>query len=88
MKTFFAVEIPAETRVTIQKQISGIQKDYPDFNWVPMENYHITLFYAGEVNQDKIQIVVDHVEKTIFDIEPTHVFSLEADVMINKTIIP
>lgn len=88
MKTFFAVEIPAAIRKIIQQQISPIQKDYPDFNWVPLENYHITVFYIGEVNSDKIHHIVEHVERTIFDIKPTHMFSLGADLFIHKTIIP
>lgn len=88
MKTFFAVEIPHEVQITIQKQIYPIQKDYPDFNWVPLGNYHITLFYIGEVNPDKVHHIVEHVERTIFDIQPTHVFSLGADLFIHKTIIP
>jgi 2'-5' RNA ligase len=88
MKTFLAVEVPPQVRTTIQEQIASIQKDYPDFNWVPLENYHITLFYIGEVNPEKIHHIVEHVEKTIFDIEPTHMFSLGSDLYIHKTIIP
>jgi 2'-5' RNA ligase len=88
MKTFFAVEVPADVRTKIQEQISRLQKDYPDFNWVPMENYHITLFYIGEVGPEKVHYIVDFVEKAIFDIEPTHLFSIGADLFINKIISP
>ena len=86
MNTFLAVNIPNKVIQDIIEQTSQLRKDYPMFNWVPSENLHITLHYIGDIPEDKIDLVSEHIEKTIFDIKPTHIFSLGAGLFIKKTI--
>lgn len=86
MRTFLAIDIPNNIRQQIIVQTAQLRKDYPAFNWVPAENFHITLHFIGDIPSDKVDLVSEHIERTIFDITPTTVYGLDADLFIHKSI--
>jgi len=69
------------------EQTESLRDDYPEFNWVPPENFHISLYHMDEIKDDKVPLVVEHVQNALYDIEQTHAFSLGADLTIDKTIV-
>ncbi len=86
MKTFLALSIPNNIIQDIIEQTAQLRKDYPEFNWVPSENLHITLHYIGDIPSDKLDLVSEHIERSIFDIKPTYLYSLGAGLFIQKSI--
>ncbi|HRN69762.1 MAG TPA: RNA 2',3'-cyclic phosphodiesterase [Candidatus Woesebacteria bacterium] len=86
MRTFLAIDIPNNIRQDIIVQTAQLRKDYPNFNWVPSENFHITVHFIGDIPSDKLDIVSEHIERTIFDIQPTYVYAHQADLFIYKSI--
>ena len=44
-RLFIALPVPEE----ITSQLSALQSGVPDARWVPPENFHVTLCFAGEV---------------------------------------
>lgn len=86
MRTFLAVDVPHNVVQDIIVQTAQLRKDYPEYNWVPSENFHITLHFIGDIPSDKVDLVGEHIEKTIFDIKPTHLYSQGAGLFIHKSI--
>ena len=44
-RLFIALPVPED----ISKELAGLQSGVPDARWVPLENLHLTLCFAGEV---------------------------------------
>lgn len=86
MRTFLGIEIPPHISQQIITQTAQLRKDYPEFNWIPSENFHITLHFIGDIPEDKLNLVAEHIERTIFDIRPTELYAFGAGLFIQKTI--
>lgn len=86
MRTFLAINIPNNIRQEIIVQTAQLRKDYANFNWIPSENFHITIHFIGDIPEDKLDLVASHIENTVFDIKPTQIFALGADLFIHKSI--
>ncbi len=59
MRIFLAVEVEGHIRVMVSKMIneSGIYK--PPWRWIPVENYHLTMKFLGEVREDGLDEIID-----------------------------
>jgi 2'-5' RNA ligase len=53
MKLFIGIDIAERTQKIINSKLEFLLRKYPDFDWVPSENYHITIQYFGETNKAK-----------------------------------
>lgn len=85
MRLFLAIDIPDEIKNKIDKKIIFLKERYPDFTWVPKENYHITLFFFGET--EKIDLIKRKIEDLVYDQESFYLHTFGADLFINKKII-
>jgi 2'-5' RNA ligase len=83
MKLFLGINLPEDAIQKVYEQTDPIRRDYPDFNWVPTDNLHVTLYHIGEVADTKIPLVVEYVENSIYDVEKTHLFARATDLFIN-----
>ena len=54
-RLFIALPIPEE----IADALTTLQSGVPDTRWVPAENFHVTLCFAGEVQASAMQDLVD-----------------------------
>lgn len=68
MRFFTALEIAPS-----QKQfLAGLRTTIPGTSWVPIENYHLTLRFVGEVRSrhmaDEIDFALSRVQSTPFDL--------------------
>src|SRR3954465_1047939 len=50
-RLFVALPVPEE----IADELSALQSGVPDARWVPVENFHVTLCFAGEVHGGTIR---------------------------------
>ncbi len=87
MRLFIAAAIPEETRAQISQIFANLKKEYPEFNWVPEKNYHITVTFLGERSDEKMPHIVEAIERSVFDIRPTRLFALAANMFVHQGII-
>ncbi len=76
MRTFLALELPAE----IKKQISDIKEELRAFHpqgikWVEQENIHITLQFIGETKSQDITEISDFLKEEFSQISKIRFFS-------------
>lgn len=87
MKIFTAIEIPPQAVSQIQKQTESLYKDYPSYNWVPAENYHVSLYYIGDIIREKLPIAVEHIQNALYDIPKTEMYTFGTDLFMNEHIV-
>ena len=62
MRIFIGIPIPNH----IKKLIFSLQGGLPGANWVPPENYHISLRFIGEVNETTKEDIAEALEDVAF----------------------
>lgn len=84
MRLFLAI-VPTDTiKKEIDNQLFNFKKEYPQFNWTPVDNYHITLHFFGDVeNKNK---VIDKLEEIMFDQESFYLYAFKADMFAKHKI--
>jgi 2'-5' RNA ligase len=86
MRLFLAIDLPTEIKRIIFFQTDIIRKKYPQYRWVSEENYHITLYFFGEVKD--VNKIKENIKKAIWDINSFFLYSRNLDVFsTNKHII-
>lgn len=84
MRLFLAVELSNKTKKEIDDQLSEIKKRYPQFQWIPMDNYHITVDFFGEVSDPKK--LIDRLDQVLYDKESFYLYSISVDLFIHNKI--
>jgi 2'-5' RNA ligase len=85
MRLFLAIDIPNKEKKLIEEQISKIKNEYPQFDWVPSDNYHITIHFFGEI--EHIERLKKRLEECLFDQESFYLYSYSVDLFINHKIV-
>ncbi|PIV09172.1 RNA 2',3'-cyclic phosphodiesterase [Candidatus Roizmanbacteria bacterium CG02_land_8_20_14_3_00_36_15] len=85
MRLFLAIDLPKKTKKELEDQLSEIKLEYPQFNWIPKENFHITLHFFGEVIQ--AEKLIERLKEQLFDKESFYLYSTNSDLFINAKII-
>lgn len=81
LRIFIGIPIPKN----IIKHISTLQGGIPGANWVPPENYHISLRFIGEVNETIKEDIAEALEDIAF---PTFKISLQGIGIFSQKDIP
>jgi len=84
MRLFLAIELSDKVRKEINDQLAEIRKEYPQFRWIPDSNYHITVNFFGEIDDQKK--IIDKLEEILYDKESFYFYSTKADLFINNKI--
>ncbi|MDI6861407.1 MAG: RNA 2',3'-cyclic phosphodiesterase [Caldisericia bacterium] len=64
MRTFLALPIEKETKKEVFSYIEKFKKEIKGkVKWVEEENLHFTIFFFGEIDNDKVKMVIDVIEK-------------------------
>ncbi|MCX7795098.1 MAG: RNA 2',3'-cyclic phosphodiesterase [bacterium] len=64
MRVFIAVELPEEIKEELYKLVSFLKQSISDVKWVEKENFHITIRFIGEVEEDgilKLEKILDDI---------------------------
>ncbi len=85
MRLFLAIDIPDKVKHQIHDQLYHIQKEYADFNWVSPENYHITIQFYGETDEEKK--LKKQLEDALYDQESFYLYSTDVDLFMRNRII-
>jgi len=67
MRTFFAFPIPKDIQNDLYNQTSKLREDSTGVKWVAPENFHITLRFIGDIEDD----ILARLEKMVEDV-PMH----------------
>jgi 2'-5' RNA ligase len=84
MRLFLAIDLPLKIKEEVEKNLFNIKKEYADFSWVTLENYHLTLYFFGEVNN--VDKIIKKLEETLFDKEQFYLYSNLVDLFIEHKI--
>lgn len=60
---FLALKLPMEIKSFLQRWIEVRQQEYPFLKWVHKEDYHITLVFLGDVDEQKRKQLIEKVKK-------------------------
>jgi len=85
MRLFLAIDLPNKTKKDLKNQLQEIQSEYPQFNWIPEENFHITIHFFGEV--PRTQRLIERLKEQLYDKESFYLYSTDSGLFINKKII-
>ena len=85
MRLFLAIELPTKAKKNIDNYLKKLRQNYPDFNWVIPENYHVTLYFFGDT--EKKEEIIERIKRNIFDQESFHLYTGYLDLFMKKKII-
>ncbi|PYS21239.1 MAG: RNA 2',3'-cyclic phosphodiesterase [Acidobacteria bacterium] len=72
LRTFIAIEIPADLRAKISEHINRLRRECPDVraSWSREDNLHLTLKFLGNVPIDRLPAISSAVEQAARHIRP------------------
>lgn len=85
MRLFLAINLPPASKKRLDQQLKELQNEYPQFNWVARENFHITILFFGET--DRVDWIKRKIEEAIYDVSSFRLYSQGADLFLNKKIV-
>lgn len=57
--TGFSIDARPELLVVVKKLKIGADRRDMEFNWIPVANYHVTLNFIGEVEENNVSIITN-----------------------------
>lgn len=63
MRIFIAVELPKEIRDSLGRLQDELKKSGADVKWVAPDNIHLTLKFLGEVDDEKLDKIIQIIEE-------------------------
>lgn len=59
MRVFFAVPLPSDARREVREFADTVKPLLPRMKWVEEENLHLTLRFIGEVDEERLPLLID-----------------------------
>ncbi|PIY72031.1 RNA 2',3'-cyclic phosphodiesterase [Candidatus Roizmanbacteria bacterium CG_4_10_14_0_8_um_filter_33_9] len=84
MRLFLGIEIPESIKTILWDQLDLLRKEHPEYQWIPKENYHITLDFLGE--QYSMQEIIAKVDSVLFDMSDFYLYGRTLNVFLDKNI--
>lgn len=84
MKLFLAIDLPAEAKHELSTQLFSFQKEFQAFNWVPENNYHITMHFFGEISNPNS--IIEQTKSALFAQESFHLYATNLNFLMNRDI--
>jgi RNA 2',3'-cyclic 3'-phosphodiesterase len=69
MRLFVAVNISKENKNKISKIQSVLKKSGADAKWVEENNLHLTLKFLGEVEENKVNHIIEKLKQVVLDVK-------------------
>lgn len=70
LRTFLAIDLPADMHKTIAQKQESLTRELPQINWVEPGNLHITLKFLGDTTEAKIDDLQQVVQQAVKGISP------------------
>lgn len=84
MRLFLAIELPVEIKEKIEKAILSLKREYPQFSWVDKENFHITLYFYGEISRP--EKIVKRLKERLYQQPSFYLYFRSGDLFLNQKI--
>ncbi len=84
MRLFLAIDLPTETKKTIEKELRPLHQQYPNFRWVEQNNYHLTLHFFGDVKSP--DGIIRFMNELVYDIPSFYLYSSKLGLFIKDNI--
>ena len=85
MRLFLAIDLPNKTKEELELGLANFKKQYPNFIWVPKENFHITLFFYGETKS--FAKIKEKIADLVYDVPSFYLYSRNIDLFAGKKIV-
>ncbi len=66
IRTFIAVELPQDTKMAVDKLTTELRDYGSGINWVKAANLHITLRFLGDIDEQLIPNLTEHIKTNIY----------------------
>ena len=73
LRTFLAIELPDEVRSRIGKLQQSLMKCGVSVKWVETQNLHLTMWFFGDIEEERIEDIRSATEEAALAVEPTEV---------------
>jgi len=67
MRTFIAIELPEEIKDSLKTLQDKLKESKADVKWVQPQNIHITLKFLGEIEERKLEKIIQIMEESVKD---------------------
>lgn len=84
MRLFLAIDLPEESKKVLALQLDSLRKEYPAFNWVQPQNYHLTVHFFGETQ--RLSEISKQAKDIIFEQKPFYLYSTSLDMFMSHYI--
>ncbi|MDO8609433.1 MAG: hypothetical protein Q7R95_02710 [bacterium] len=84
MKIYLGIKIPDEVKQSIDEQLESLKKDYPQFNWITKEQYHLNLHFFGDF--DEVKTLKNQLEHLLFDQESFYLYGFNFQMFMDQKI--
>ena len=65
-----AIELPGELKQDVDKLIVSLKPFGPEVRWVRAANLHLTLRFLGDIEQNDVPVLEDHIKQNIVGLQP------------------
>lgn len=86
MRVFLAVDVPRKVKKKITESLNLLKVAYPQFNWIDEENYHVTVYFYGEMNTADGEKARRTLETLFHDEDPFYLYSNSVDLFMHNNI--
>lgn len=70
MRVFIAIEIPESIKEELAHLVEGLKDKISNVKWVEKENFHITLRFIGEIQEDRISVLESIIDEVSLKFSP------------------
>jgi len=67
---FIAVPLPSDIKAALHASCEKMKTDFHFKRWVHQEDYHITLAFLGQADNNQLQTLIDEVRKNLMNVPP------------------
>ncbi len=65
IRTFLAIELPRPLLMKIEEVLGDLRSSQADVRWVNPENIHLTLKFFGNIDESKIEPIVQSIDRLV-----------------------
>jgi len=73
MRAFIAIELPQQIKDALGNLQEQLKKSGADVKWVSLENIHLTLKFLGEVDDKKLEKIIEIIDGAVKDKNTFHI---------------
>ena len=85
MRLFLGIDLPADQKIALYKEIVTLAKKYPQFNWIHPDTYHATLQFYGDVDDEERLIHI--IQSVVYETKRFHLYGRSIDLFPTQELV-